>query len=75
MHFCEMHASFEIATLFSLAVYVEGKVRQFQNIIDFHRIVSVLIFFQHDHALCTPGLDQNCVISHFVHDIWIPYYL
>ena len=30
-------------------------------------------FFQADHALYTPGLDENRVIGDFVHDIWICY--
>ena len=29
--------------------------------------------FQADHALYTPGLDENRVIGDFVHDIWICY--
>ena len=31
------------------------------------------IIFQADHALYTPGLDENRVIGDFVHDIWICY--
>ena len=31
------------------------------------------LFFQADHALYTPGLDENRVIGNFVHDIWICY--
>ena len=30
-------------------------------------------FFQADHALYTPGLDENRIIGDFVHDIWICY--
>ena len=32
-------------------------------------------FFQAEHALYTPGLDENRGNSDFVHDIWICYKL
>ena len=41
-----------------------------------HRLYGSLlghILFQADHALYTPGLDENRVSSDFVHDIWICY--
>ena len=66
LHSSRIHASFYKLYLCNFDEYSLFKISDLQFMHGFE-------FFQADHALYTPGLDENRVIGDFVHDIWICY--